>query len=110
MKTEYHQVLTKNGKIRNVQALTFSHVVQGETFEFLVHESTTAGKPVVVTHKESGAKVCEVPLLLKAYPTLEEVLEAATAALTATITKHGEARCRSVLAGAKSLRSLKCPI
>lgn len=98
-----YPIKTIGNTIKEVEARIFSYVIQGETFEFLVHESLSRVGELVVTHKDSGSGVCVIPAITKKFLANEEVLLEAQVALEASIEKHGAARMRSVLAGAKPI-------
>ncbi len=101
MKT--YPVITANNTIIDVEALEFSETFQSESSDFLVHESLVQIGQLVVTHKESGRKLCDIPTLTKQSLSDEGVLIEARLALAALANKVGVARMRSTLAGAKPI-------
>lgn len=93
--TKTFMVAGADGKIEAEQITTFAHYVQSIQFRFVV--TRIPGAPeIAVTERTSGKSVCKLPVM-----TLQtNAKAAAVSALEATIAKYGEARVRSVLAGA----------
>lgn len=99
-----YPIITSNNTTIDVEALEFSETFQTESSDFLVHESLTQVGQLVVTHKKSGRKICDVPTMTKQTLTDEGVLVKARLALAACANKVGVARMRTALAGARPLQ------
>lgn len=102
-----YPVITSNNTIIDVEALEFSETFQTESSDFLVHESLTQVGQLVVTHKDSGRKICDIPTLTKQTLADEGVLVEARLALAACANKVGVARMRSTLAGARPISEVQ---
>lgn len=89
-----------SGAPQMVEARRFSYYVQSIQHWFIVHKTSAT---YTVSDWSSGNRICDVPFItLSAH--LGDEVSAAKSALKAMFERVGEARVRSVLAGAEPLR------
>lgn len=92
-------IATKGGPV-TIEGQRFSHYVGNVRFWFVVHDAHDAANLVVVTHLDSGYRVCQVPFM--SLQTMGgDRPTAARAALDALKARIGEDKVYSVLANAE---------
>lgn len=93
-------VADKNGQktLEAEQLATFAHYIQQVQFRFVVTKLPRANE-IVLTHRDSGARVCAIPYNSLIAAAGDHVV-AAKGELQKLIERVGEARVRSVLAAA----------
>lgn len=99
-------IATKGGPVQ-VEGQRFSHYVNNLRFWFVVHDAHDRHNLLVVTHLDSGYRVCQVPFM-----TLQtcggDRPTAARSALNELIARVGEDKVYSVLSEAeKSAKALQ---
>lgn len=89
-------VKSKDGQpLFGEQLATFAEYVQGVQFRFIVVRFE--GGTLSLTHRESGSRVAVLEPIGR---TANDLIQCGRSAIKALVKKHGEARVRSVLAGA----------
>lgn len=92
-------IATQDGSVQ-VEGQRFSHYINNLRFWFVVHEAHDRSNLLVVTHLDSGYRVCQVPFM-----TLQAMAgdrpTAARAALNELVARIGESKVYSVLSEAE---------
>ena len=91
------QITTSKGRAE-VDGRRFSHYVDGVRFWFAFHKATDHAATYVVTHIESGKRVCFVPHIALA-AALGDDIAAARGEIDKLVARVGAPRARSVLVG-----------
>lgn len=89
----------QDGSIVEVEARKFSHYIGGARYWFAYHKGTDIFGQVV-THLDSGKRVCEVPALYAA-ACLSDTKAAAKMAIDKLVERVGADKVKSVLNAAK---------
>ena len=97
-----YQIMTKGYQAAEVEATPFTSLVQGQVFNFIYHEAINQTNRITISHVESGMQICDVSVMLL-HQYAHNRFDAVETALDDFITKTGQARVRSVLAGAKPM-------
>lgn len=99
------KIYNMNGQSKTVPGRQFTVEVQGEKYNLFVHAAEGVGSADAVravSHVNSGMRVAVVTSS-QLQAALRDEVGAARLAFAALVTKAGEARVRSVLAGARDL-------